>query len=169
MTKKAAISLSVEFLVVIIIAMVTLGLSTMLFSDVFRKVQTTDIELKQQYKEEIWHLLDTGSIVVAPLNTQTVSRGDLAVFGVGVKNILDTQNFTINVTPQNVGGCLGSEDWLGIPRKTREIEINSQDIFTIGINVPQNVKSCTYVFDVKITDESGNVYGTLQKLYVVAK
>ena len=169
MTKKAAISLSVEFLVVIIIAMVTLGLSTMLFSDVFRKVQETDIELKQQYKEEIWRLLDSGGLVVAPLTTQTVPRGEVAKFGVGVRNILDTQEFTIVVLSQDVGGCKASDEWLRIARPTRTIEANTQDIFVIGVELLKNIKACTYVFDVKITDQSGNVYGTLQKLYVVAK
>ena len=49
MTKKAAIALSVNFLVVIIVAIVILGLSLALFSDIFEKVQEADVELQQHY------------------------------------------------------------------------------------------------------------------------
>ncbi len=163
--KKGAIDLSVNFLVVIIIAIVILALSMVLFSDVFFKVQEADVELNQQYKDEIWRLLDSGGLVVAPLNTQTVPRGEVAKFGVGVRNIQNTQEFKIKVSPQNVSGCNALNDWLRIARPTRTIEANTQDIFAIGVAVPDDAKPCTYVFNVVIN--TNNVpYGTMQKLYV---
>ena len=178
MRQKAAIALSVNFLVIIIIAIAILGLSTVLFSDVFFKVQEVDVELKQQYKEEIWRLLDTGGVVVAPLNTKEVPRGDSATFGVGVRNILETKKaFTVVIEPDNVGECESNVDWLRVSRSAfigdqaktiRSIEPNEREIVAIGVELPKGIKSCTYVFDVSV--KVGNQdYGTMQKLYVVAQ
>ena len=169
MNKKAAIALSVNFIVIIIIAIVVLGLSMVLFADIFNKVQEADVQLQQQYEDEIWRLLDSGGVVVAPLNTQEVSRGELASFGIGVRNILEEQEFTINVEAQTVSDCIAQDDWIRLARPIREIDTNKQEIFAIGFDVPRSIKSCTYVYNVKVEDFEGNEYGTLQKLYIVAK
>lgn len=169
MNKKAAIALSVNFIVIIIIAIVILGLSMVLFADVFNKVQEADVQLQKQYEEEIWRLLDSGGVVVAPLNTQEISRGELAKFGIGVRNILETQDFSMDVDAQTVNDCIAQDDWLRLARPTREIDTNKQEIFVIGFDVPRSIMACTYVYNVKVEDEEGNEYGTLQKLYIVAK
>ena len=107
--------------------------------------------------------------MVAPLNTQEISRGELAKFGIGVRNILDTQEFTLQIDAQDVNDCVAESDWIRMARPTREIKSNDQEVYAIGIEVPRNIKSCTFVYNVKVEDSEGEAYGTLQKLYVVAK
>lgn len=171
MNKKAAIALSVNFLVVIIVAIAVLAMSMYLFSDVLVKVQKVDVQLQKQYEEQIWRLLDTGELVVAPINIQKITRGEMAVFGVGVRNIMvdePIEEFTINVTNRTVGECQAIKTWLNIPRQVnRSIKKHEQDIFTVGIQTPKNIIPCTYVYDVQVYLGDQEKYGQLQKLYVV--
>lgn len=167
--RKGAVALSVNFLVVIIIAIVILGLSFFLFSRVIKEVKEFDEQLDEQYEEQIWRLLDTGGVVVAPRNTQTVERGNVGRFGIGVRNIIEEEPillFSIEVSPQTVGLCEAKSEWLIIPRdKDRNIIRHTQDIFLIGVDIPKDTPKCTYVYNVNVT-YGIDPYGTMQKIYV---
>ncbi|MFH1399097.1 MAG: hypothetical protein ABIG95_03220 [Candidatus Woesearchaeota archaeon] len=171
--KRAAVELSANFLVVIIIAIVVLSMGIMLARNMFGKVVSIDTKLEYEAEKQVWEMGDTGESVVVPISSKLVKRGEIVVFGVGVRNILDTnQEFNVTVEPKTVGGCSSDADWLiSIPRNPRNVTANVQkpEVFTLGILIPKNAPVCKYVFNVGVQNGSQDDYGSIHKIYVDAR
>ncbi|MBW2971054.1 hypothetical protein KY320_02740 [Candidatus Woesearchaeota archaeon] len=173
MKKRASVELSANFLVIIVIAIVILGMGIVLTKDIISEGTEMQTQLDERTKAEIWDLLDSGDPVVSPLNSLTIKRGDYGVYGIGVRNI-DTNSLWFKFEPaaQSINGCDAASWETTVPIEIKQIEPNRQDIFTVAISVPKSAKPCTYVFKVemkKADTQSGpfnDPYGTIQKLYV---
>ena len=91
MKKRAAIELSANALVIIIISVVILGLSIVLMKNILVSSTDQTTQLDARAQQEIENLLiDPSARVVLPSPQKEVSRGSTAVFGLGVKNVLGT-------------------------------------------------------------------------------
>ncbi len=181
--KKGAVSLSVNFLVIIIVSMAVLSMGIYLTRQMVAKGYEMQLDLDEQTERQIWALLDDGGIVVSPVNVKEVTRGKtFAVFPVGVRNILGVETaFTMQISAANVGGCASQLGWVAVREgiisgsameSTRNIDNQAEDIFVVGVKVPSNVPPCTYVFDTVVFSSVGGTptsYGTPQKLYVKAR
>ena len=91
-TKKGDISLSMNFLVIIIISFVLLGMGITLLYNLLGKANSEKAQLDARTEQEISRLLiDEGKTVALPLNTIDLYPGESHVFGLGILNI-DTGN-----------------------------------------------------------------------------
>ncbi|MAG73843.1 hypothetical protein CL620_05990 [archaeon] len=170
-SKKGAIGLSVNTLVIIIIGMVMLvGGIALLYKFIGGSEDIKD-SLDQRTASELERLLvDQGKQVALPLNRKTVTRGETVVFGIGTLNVnTEEKNFRIEV--KHSGGDESIEEWLLYNQESFNLKQNEHHKETILVKPDANVEADTYIFNAKVIDlnEPGKTYGTVQKMYVIVK
>ena len=111
--------------------------------------------------------------VCVGIDRKTIRRKEFSVFGLKIINILDDQNFDIIITRPSPSGYtknnqpIQTDNLAWNPQARSEfIEKNEEKNIGIGVQVPSNAVSGTYIFDVIIQDQTGNLYSNVQKLYV---
>ena len=174
MLNKKSIELSLNFIIILILSIIIFGLGVRFIS----KLSSQAIELQEvttsELDERIGNLVCEGSDrVCVGIDRKTIRRTKFDVFGLKIINILESQNFDIIVTRPTPSGYtktkqpIESDSLIWNP-KTRSvfIEKNEEKNLGIGIQVPANAVSGTYIFDVKIQASDGKPYSSTQKLYV---
>ena len=174
MINKKAIELSLNFIIIIILSIIIFGFGVRFIS----KLSTQAIELQEittsELDERIGNLVCEGSDrVCVGIDRKTIRRTKFDVFGVKIINILEGQNFDIIISRPSPSGYTKSKqpidaDGLIWNPKARSVLIdkNEEKILGIGIQVPANAVSGTYIFDVRIQTSDGKPYSSTQKLYV---
>ncbi|NOZ80910.1 MAG: hypothetical protein GXP63_04515 [DPANN group archaeon] len=192
MQKKAAIELSINFIVIIVMSVVIFAGGIFIAQKMFSGADDVLNDLDQQSVARIESLLDDGARVAIPFKTRQASRGESAVFGIGILNILKTPtDFTIEVefdsaydgdtllcdSSSNPTGCTPAatswntpDDWPIYDTQPHTLKTNQKDVYRILVKVPDDATSGTYIFNVKVTyeDSPGNPisYDPLRKLLV---
>jgi hypothetical protein len=190
--KKASVELSVNFLVVIIISLIVMGIGFFLVREMIGQGEDTMKGLDLRTQKQIENLLRSSDDPISiPYIQKTIPEGDDAVFGVGVLNLEKsagpTDTFSVYVdlvkyvkpdgtvvlppfsgaTPEILPGFDLANDG-----KFKDIGKNEVGIFSVPIDVPKRTPSGEYVFDVYICksntcSSSGLFYdGTIHKIYV---
>lgn len=124
--------------------------------------------------ERIGNLVCEGSDrVCVGIDTKTIKRKDFDIFGLKIVNILDSQNFDIIASRPTPSGYTKNKieiynDNLILVPETRSVFIdkNEEVVIGIGVQVPANAVSGTYIFNVDILTQDGKPYSNVQKLYV---
>ena len=182
---KKAIEMQVNFIVMLILAIVVFSLGSMVAIKIFSKTSDLKEKLDEKMKRDILTILSkSDEKVVIPINIGTIPRGKHAVFGVGIKNKGDTSYFTFECTlsvaadkDNNEIQCADCDKWIVFPvQKGKKYKIKlkkfDNDVDSINVFVPKNAKSGTYAFNVQVkkcTDdncEQTENYAALKKIYV---
>ncbi len=186
MKNKKGLELSVNFLVILIIAIVVFGFGLAFVSKFFAGAKEMKAQLDSETQKRIEYLLNTGEQLVMPVNTKTIQSGKNAVFGIGILNILGNKTtFMINLRctlmldkndnakpdSELTKYCKGvemSRGWLFSDSVIETVENNEQKIIPILISVPQGTPSGKYVFTVTVTYGENNIqYDVPRKIYVI--
>ena len=174
MPSKKAIELSLNFIIIIILSIIIFGFGIRFIS----KLSSQAIELQEvttsELDERIGNLVCEGSDrVCVGIDRKTIRRTKFDVFGLKIINILDSQSFDVIVSRPSPSGYTRNKqpiqsDQLVWNPKSRSvyIEKNEEKNLGIGVQVPANAVSGTYIFDVKIQTADGKPYSSTQKLYV---
>jgi hypothetical protein len=189
MSKRAAIELSMNFLVIMILAIVILSMGIYFAVTTFAKANEINDRIDRQTEKQIYDLLDTGDPVVAPLNTAEIERGKYHVFWVGVRNIDYTSKFKVIVygVDDTEEGCNATDPkniQFIMPFKVVDganlYQTNPQDIkehdkatFSVIVKAPASSKPCDYIINAivwRCADPLGCAdptaeYSTMQKIY----
>jgi len=88
MKSKKGLELTINFLVIIIISLVMLGLAGIFFKKFFTGASQVQADYDKQTEEELKSLLVQGKKVAIPFTRKEVQGGQHAVFGLGVLNVL---------------------------------------------------------------------------------
>ncbi len=168
--KRASISLSANFLVVIIVAIVVLGMGIAIAKDMFSSAEEQINWLDTERKHQLVNLLDTGQMVGFPIQRADLSPGEYEVYPIIVRNVgTNTEDYTLKVESQTVNGCDSSGFIVTIAKETLSLEPTERGIFEVAIEVPKDKPQCIYVFKGTIKDQSGQLYGNPGLLYVHLK
>ncbi|MBI2658857.1 hypothetical protein HYX05_02015 [Candidatus Woesearchaeota archaeon] len=174
MLGKKAIELSLNFIVILVISIIIFGFGVRFIS----KLSSQATELQEittaELDERIGNLVCEGSDrVCIGIDRKTIRRTKFDIFGLKIVNILESQNFDIIVErPVPSGYTITKEeiptDSLIWNPKERSvfIEKNEEKSLGIGVQVPANIVSGTYIFNVRIQAANGDPYSNIQKLYV---
>ena len=174
MLNKKAIELSLNFIVILILSIVIFGFGVKFIQKLSSQATELQDITTSELDERIGNLICEGSDrVCLGIDRKTIKRTKFDVFGLKIINILDSQNFDIIVSRPVPSGYtknkqeIPSDSLIWNP-KTRSvfIEKNEEKNFGIGIQVPANSVSATYIFDVKIQTADGKPYSSTQKIYV---
>ncbi len=180
MKNKKAIELSVNFLVILIIAIVVFGFGIYLVFKFFGAAPDITEGISSQLQQEINQMLSQGEKVALPINQQTVQDGKGYTFWLGISNMLnnaETNSFTISA---NLNKFIAPDDTVytsGTIFNNAKAKLNiiyvlsyvlkngGQKSIPIAVSVLRGAPSGNYIIDVLVT-ESGTPYSPLQKLYI---
>lgn len=168
MNRKAAIELSMNFLVVIIISLAILAGGISLLYKFIASGKDLIIDISDQTRIETERLLDDGSLVALPYQAKTIKRGEDFVFGLGVLNIKDEGKLTFSVGVEQDEKSKQLKEIVPLFDSTSfELEKNQKHTQGISISVSKDAPSGTYIFDVKVSiDGEGDSYGGVKKITV---
>jgi hypothetical protein len=94
--KRAAIQLTMGFLVTLIIAIVVFILSLNFLAQFFKQAEELKASLDDQTKRDIENMLAGNARVAIPVDTKSVRIGETGVFGIGIKNTQSATKFKID-------------------------------------------------------------------------
>jgi len=164
---KRAVELSINFLVVVIISIVVLGLGIRLLYTLYGgAVEIRDVSL-EDIDKQIGALVCEGTeSACIGKDTQTIKRGDLGIFGLKVLNLVGSNmDFEITATKGKFiekDGTEGtfSSDIECLPTcgnsRTETIHNHEEKDIAIGIKPGKNADSGTYIFDVVVCYDDNN-------------
>ena len=174
MLGKKAIELSLNFIVILIISIILFGFGVNFISRLSSEAIDITKITEKELDERIGDLICEGSDrVCIGIDRKTIKRTKFDVFGLKIINILESQNFDIRVSRPTPSGYtknnkeLQSDGLISNPKsRSIFIEKNEEKNFGIGVQVPANAVSGTYIFDVRIQTADGKPYSNVHKLYV---
>lgn len=179
--KKGVVSLSINVLVIIIISLVILGLGVSLLFKFIGTSVDVKTDLDERTSQQIESLLvDKGQIVALPLHVKTVFPGSQPIFGIGVLNINDLDEFTLQtslstyIDEQGKGQTspeliTKAQDWLLYSPAPFTVKQNENEKLSILVNVPKDAPPGQYIFNAKIFNSKKEQYGNTQKFTVIVK
>ena len=170
---KKAIELSMNFLVTIIIALVIFGFGVrFIYNLASQSEKLKDLTLEDLDKKIEDLFCESTDKICIGTNKKIIERGNYDFFTVKVINILNDQEFRLNIEKPTPSGYTKNNEPINtndIKLKYREnffIKRNEEKSIAIGIEVPKNAISGTYILDVKIEPYYLKDKTTLQKIYV---
>ncbi len=178
-SKKGAIELSVNMLVVIIISLIVLAGGITLLYKFLAGAEGLKADLDSQTEEQIQRmLLQDGKIVALPINKAILPRGEQKTFGLGVMNIGKTETFNVFISPSSPGyfPTTGSpqdnpqtNSWVLFDDSAFSLEQQESHNVAILISVPTDAENGIYLFDVSVRKGAGLAYGGVQKIQIDVK
>jgi uncharacterized membrane protein len=158
---KKGIELSINFIVMLILALAVFAGGLMFAAKFFGQAEKVRSNLDAQTEKQIEKLLDSGSPVVLPISTKEIFRNKFDTFGLG---ILAKANGKYTVTVQQDGAfkkdktaiTTNFESWRQLPVDSLNLKKNEKGKMLIGVQVPKTVDSGTYLFKITVAFESEN-------------
>ena len=170
-SKKGDISLSMNFLVVIIISIVVLGMGLTLLYKLFSTAEEQKAQLDAKTEDELRRLLiDQGKQVALPFNTVSLHGKESYIFGLGILNIdTDNDQFMVSVslaTTDPAGITIDPSEWLLYFQDQFTIPSGGHKTIPILVEVPGDAPNGKYIFDVEVRRGTGGRYANKQKFIV---
>ena len=185
---KKAFQLSINFVVILIISITVFIFGISFLSKLFTGAEKISEDYYQKFDKQVEDLMCSGlERVCIPKDRVVVDRNNVAVFGVGILNVLgSTKNFRILVSHDSAytkGGtpitCSNCDDWPIYTTNSLEIKNNEQENHAI-VMATSSTLSGIYIFDLVVCYDDGvggydsecnlpyfpDNYDTIHKLYV---
>jgi hypothetical protein len=175
---KKGIELSINFVVMLIIALVVFGMGIVLFTKFFQEAENIRDNLDDQTRNELEAQMMSSSekMVVYPTSL-TIRKGKADVVGVGILNVGDSEEFTVlseyktcydrDGNDLDTACLVDGDDPLGLLKDSsgdplaREVNIpqNKREIASVPIKVLSGAASAKYsvLITVEQIDPSGNI------------
>ena len=148
--KRAAIELSLNFIVILIISIVIMVLGIALVTKFFSQTTTSQTEISSQLEQEIINSLRGDNPVSIPYYNIELTGGQTKLVGVGILNIFgDQRQFKVSITNPS------SDITVINTNKDKPITINKGANFveTVAIGVPKGKEPGSYDISVKVEFE----------------
>ena len=166
---KKAIELSLNFLVTVIIAVAILVLGVKFINDIAGEATELESLTTDQLDKKITELnCESTDRVCIGISKKTIPKGEFDVFGIKIINILENQEFNINVKAAKL---IKNNEEITDPINLNKIKLkyrnnlfigkNEEESIGVGVEVQKDTASGTYIFDVKVQP-----YDELYKIYV---
>lgn len=158
MNNKGAVTLSVNFLVVIILAIVILSLSVYFLTSIIGKAKSIGEMAQSDLDKQIENIQCEG-VVCVPVNYKQIKAGEFDIFGVKIYNAGPPQTFSliVNATGTN------------LPHKPDDVDVtlkqNQEKRIGIGFEVPKGTPKGIYIFNVMVFS-GDNQYAPTQQIRV---
>ena len=172
--RKKGFELSINFIVVIVLAIVVFGLGIFMLNRFLGGASEIKMELDERTDTQLSNLLQAGNKVVIPFNSATIPRGDYHVFGLGILNSEQESNFNVVI---DLSRALDKNDiqmardpdiepWLRYDKQTFKLSRSEQRKDVIRVDAPRDAASGTYILNVNVY-RNGEIYGGIvKKIYI---
>ncbi len=182
-SRRAAINLSMEFLVVIVISLVVLGMGVTLLYKFLGGAEDVKRDLDKRTEDELRRLLtDEGKPVALPLHLAELSPGEKHIFGLGILNVENEEKaFYLSIEKVKVADEQNNplpsitfdqvRSWLLYTRSPLVLKKGEKHFEPIMVQVPKDAVKGTYLFDVVVRKDApdGEQYWHTKKFIVVVK
>ncbi|HLC91358.1 MAG TPA: hypothetical protein VJI15_06345 [Candidatus Nanoarchaeia archaeon] len=176
-SKRGDISLSVNFLVIIMISLVVFGMGVTILYKIVDGSLDKKAELDARTEQELQRLLiDEGKRVALPFHIADIIAGESHIFGIGILNVeAENDHFRLEITLDKAVNLQGEDissdvevkTWLLYLPTPLKIEQGRHHTEPIGVDVPGNAPKGKYLFNVQVLrDSDGTLYGNTQKMIV---
>ncbi|MBW3011828.1 hypothetical protein KY311_01455 [Candidatus Woesearchaeota archaeon] len=176
---KRGLEFSVNFIIILVLAIVTLFMGIVIFRIMFTGGTELEQQVSERTRDEINRLLMRGEdFVILPDFYQEMSIGDVHVFGLGIRNTGPDQSFTVYIEPKQwavdtdnkQSGPVDARGWYFEKIGPFTVPNNELEVISLPIRIGSTAKKgWTYIFNVRVEDKNGQIYGDLQKIYVDIK
>jgi hypothetical protein len=115
MLKKGSLNLSIQAIVIVVIAFVVLGLGLGFVRNTFKDISGTSSSVQEQIRQQILEDLRTGNKKLSfPATTLNIEKGSSQDIAIGVKNVLNGDlSFKVSIlTTKQQGNDLVTEEEL---------------------------------------------------------
>jgi len=177
---KRGLELSINFIIILILAIITLAMGILIFNMIFRSGTELEKEVSQQTKDQINNLLMEGDKkVLIPSFFKELESGDQHAFGLGIRNYGNRQEFTILIefdlavdreNNDKTSEAVASHEvdkWHFEQIGPIVIDSNDLEVVSVPIRPGNRAKNgWIYVFNVEVLDGSDLLHGNIQKIYV---
>ena len=163
--KRASLEISIQAIVIVVLAMTLLGLGLGFIRGMFRNIGGISEDVTEQVKNKILDDLIQGDKKVSfPKTTIEIDKGGSEVFTIGIRNKKDTtlhyhMIFTpVNFVSSNTGApevfSISSPPWFqtGEPPDGYVLGASESDVRNIRLRVPTNNRAGSYVLTFNIID-----------------
>ncbi len=173
MKSKKGFELSINFIVMLVLAITVFGFGLYFARQVFTEAGNIKADLDKSTEDNVRSLLDRGERVAIPFPSKDIKSGDLATFGLGILNVEGSdKTFSININCTS-GVSNGQKEILDacsgvqlIPTsKSAVIKNNEQLVIPIAIQVPGSKPQGTYIFTITVMVDNAN-YVPPKQVYV---
>ncbi len=176
-SKRAAIELSMNTLVIIIISLVVLAGGITLLYKFISGAEDIKSQLDQKTAQELERLLvDQGKQVALPLHAAELYPGQQHVFGIGFRNVdAAAHQFTLRVSLSRYVTPEGSTDETIVDSDVQNWLLYDAGPFTlppeeshqegIYVSIPNEAKKGEYIFNAQVLADE-QPYGNVQKFTV---
>lgn len=192
MLKKKGFTLSITFLVTLIITMTIFSMGIYMIKEFFSATQDIEAQITADIQKEVERrLMESGDRVAIPLNKATIDQGKAKAFGLGILNTLgETSNFYVKMEMADPGhytldgdiveGSFADSDyinnnWIFSEMGDYRLENNAQKVIPITVSVDKRMsqdtkttQGTTFVFNVCVATSPINFAcqsGAQQNLY----
>lgn len=174
---KKAIELSINFIVIIIISLVVFSFGVRYIYQLGSEANKLKDMAVEELDRKIGSLACEGSErVCLGIGTKTIKKGHFDVFGLRITNVLDDNyEFNIEVNSSTIVYTKKGEEIISDENKLPKLKYrtepflikqNEESDLGIGVEIPKNAKSGTYVLDVKVYPYYTLDNTTLYQIYV---
>ncbi len=194
MKSKKGMELSINFIVMLILAIVIFGFGIKIgYQIIFSSNEMAD-KVSADAEKQLTSLLTSGTKVAIPEGIKKLKPGQSYALGIGIYNILDAENaqFSVGIAPEKfyqnensegvefaresngniVDATRETDVWVLKPRP-QPINPNEKKVISVPIKVPNGAKRGTYVFNIAVCDSQTcdmddvtNRYGDLHQVMI---
>ena len=184
--KKASLEISIQAIVIVVLAMTLLGLGLGFVRNLFKNIGSATEDVTEQVRQKVLDdLISSDKKVSFPKTDISIDKGDSTVLTVGIRNKKDTplhyqMRFTsISFVPADGGSAttVNNQDWfqtgqsVTATRNFYTLGPAESDVRNIRLKVPTTALAGSYVltFDVLDIDSpaSNNIYAQKDFFIVV--
>ena len=160
LNKKASLEISIQAIVIVVLAMTLLGLGLGFIRNMFKSIGSTTEDVTEQVRQRILDDLITGDKKISfPKSEIVIDKGGSQVLTVGVRNKKDRSlNYKIRFNPiSGPDGAPFSVDnpsWFqsGQPPNGYILGAAESDVRNIRLSIPTSVQSGSYVLTFDVLD-----------------
>ena len=162
--KKASLEMSIQAIVIVVLAMTLLGLGLGFIKGMFRNITSTTEDVSEQVRQKVLDDLIQGDKKISfPKSEIIVNKGESTVLTVGIRNKNnDDLKYKIRFAP--ISGPAGALDatgagtrWFQYDESQYTLKSAESEVRNIRIDIPTTVTSGSYFFsfDVLLPEPSG--------------
>lgn len=161
MNKKAALNLSIQAIVIVVIAFVVLGLGLGFVRGVFGDLTDTTVGIQEQIKQQVLDDLRTGNKKLSfPASEIKVGKKESKVTAIGVKNTKEgVMQYRIVIEALGGDAIFGDDIADNFLYATDVDELQPTDTRVIPIRITSETTSGTGQFKVRILDVTDDEAG----------
>ncbi len=160
--KKASLEISIQAIVIVVLAMTLLGLGLGFIKKQFGGLERTTLDVTTQVRNQITDQLVSGDKKMAlSTNSIEINKGSTEDIVIGIQNKdNDIINYKINFEP--VTGPDGiitfGDNWFQFDKEPKKLNPTESNIRKVRLLIPTDTKSGSYLLKVQIINDGVGVY-----------